>query len=82
MEAKDNEIREALDDARYAGYLLGKQVGIREVVEWIKQVSGFDRFTATNGNKYEVRTILEETWETQLKEWEVDKEVKDDRDKN
>ena len=73
MEAKDNEIREALDDARYAGYLLGKQVGIREVVEWIENKARHD----SSGNTLQELAVDKQLiidvplWQIKLNEWGI-----------
>jgi len=92
MEAKDTVLRadahylcrkplqDALLEQAKISFKSGKREGIREVVKWLKprlypRVILIDPTHPVLGYKLEVS---EKEWQSQLKEWEVDKEVKDE----
>jgi len=58
------------DSARTEGYLEGKQEGIREVVEWIKNNS--EEWERPSTHKIVGVEIKYDNWQAKLKEWGIE----------
>jgi len=55
-------------DSYVQGYLDGKQAGIKEAVDWLKEYNKYRRFGFEDGTLL----IYKEDWQSRLKEWGID----------